>query len=214
MRTTVPALVLSSLLLAANANAGSIITISFDALQTDEDALNYYNGGFGSMGSGPGSSLGVIFSPGWIAGPPDVYLAPGGKSAGLSSTAIMDVPAGWSGLFSFYYSGAPLVVDFYDGLDGAGTLVKTLSLPDSSSVSTLNGFSPAGGDLPLFESAVFRPGASGDRIDALTSGALVIPEPSVFQLSLGGIGLLSLIWPGSISTNRRPRRSRRRRVWC
>ena len=188
MPTKMPTLVVIGLLiLAANANANSITTISFDGLQTGEDVLNYYNGGLGSMGSGPGPSLGAIFSPGWIVGPPDVYEGPlSGESVGLSSTAIMNVPAGWSGPVSFYYSGAPLVVDFYDGLNGAGTLVGTLNLPGAML------FTPDGDTLPFFKSAVFEPGAGGDRIDALTNGAFVIPEPSVFQLSLAGIGLLIL----------------------
>jgi hypothetical protein len=65
--------IIGLLVLAANAKAGPVTTISFDALQTGEDVLNYYNGGFGSMGSGPGPSLGVIFLAGWIVGPPSVF---------------------------------------------------------------------------------------------------------------------------------------------
>jgi len=72
--------------------ASAATTISFDQLQAGEDVLNYYNGGLGSMGSGPGPSAGVIFSPGWIAGPPDAYSAPGGKSAAISGTATVNVP--------------------------------------------------------------------------------------------------------------------------
>lgn len=181
--SSAPALLFAGfLILTANANAG-LITISFDALQTGEDVLNYYNGGFGSLGSGPGPSLGVVFSAGWIVGPPDVYGAPGGKSAGLSATAIMDVP-GWSGPVSFYYSGGPLVVDFYSGQNGNGSLLGTLDLSGEAS------FTPAGIIVGPFESAVFE--SSGDQIDALTNGAFVVPEPSAFELSLLGVGLLKL----------------------
>ena len=67
--------------------------------------------------------------------------------------------------------------------NGSGSLVGTLN---SSCVS----FAPAGATLPLFESAVFE--SSGDRIDSLTNGGYVVPEPGAFQLSLLGIGLLKL----------------------
>ena len=145
-------------------------------MQVGEDVLNYYNGGFGSLGTGPGPSFGVIFAPGWIAGPPDVYGSPGGKSAAISGTGIMNVPAGWSGAVSFYYFGAPLAVDFYDQQNGLGALVGTLNLPPEGS------FFPAGAALPLFRSAVFLSG--GDNIDALTNGGFVVPEPGTVQLWL------------------------------
>ena len=52
-------------------------------------------------------------------------------------------------------------------------------------------FDPAGAHpLPLFRSAVFS--SSGDRIDALTEGAFVIPEPGTAQLLLLAAGVFSL----------------------
>jgi hypothetical protein len=171
------------LTLPAIANAG-IITIGFDELQVGEDVLNYYNGGFGSLGTGPGPSYGVSFAPGWIAGPPDVYGAPDGKSAAISGQAIMNVSAGWSGPVSFYYMGSPLVVDFFDQQNGLGNLVGTLTLPAEVS------FFPAGDALPLFRSAVFT--STGDRIDALTNGQFVVPEPATAQFFLLGMTLFTL----------------------
>jgi hypothetical protein len=79
------------------------------------------------------------------------------------------------------------VVDFYSGQGGTGSLVGALSLPGSDF------FYAAGDAFPFFESAVFQ--SSGDRIDALTAGAQVIPEPSTFQLfwlGILGIGALQL----------------------
>ena len=190
------ALVLAGILiLAANTNADPITTISFDGLQTGEDVLNYYNGGFGSLGSGPGPSLGVMFSPGWIVSPPDVYDEPGGKSAYINRSATMNMPNGWSGLVSFYYLGGPLVVDFYSGPGGTGNLVQTLSLPGSDV------FDPDGDKIPFFESAVFQ--SSGDRIDALTHGAQVIPEPSTLQLFLLGILGIGALQLTALRWNRR-----------
>ena len=185
MRSFAPSFLIAGILaLTASAKAG-IVTISFDGLESGEDVLGYYNGGFGSEGSGPGPTLGVIFAPGWIAGPPDVYGYVDGKSALISGTATMNVPDGWSGAVSFYYLGAPLVVGFYDQQNGLGTLVGILSLGGDLE------FNPAGADLPLFRSAVFS--SSGDRIDALTEGAFVTPEPDTAQLLLLAVGVFSLI---------------------
>jgi len=185
MRSFTPTFLIAGILaLTASAKAG-IVTISFDGLKSGEDVLGFYNGGFGSEGSGPGPSLGVIFAPGWIADPPDVYGYVDGKSALISGTATMNVPDGWSGAVSFYYLGAPLVVSFYDQQNGLGTLVGTLSLGGDLE------FDPAGAHhLPLFRSAVFS--SSGDRIDALTEGAFVIPEPGTAQLLLLAVGVFSL----------------------
>lgn len=176
-------LVPAALLMFALQSLGT--TISFNELQTGEDVLDYYNGGFGSLGTGPGPSYDVTFSPGWIVSPPDVYGLPTGKSASLSGVATMNVSAGWFGPTSFYYSGSGLVVDFYSLENGAGTLVGSLNLPGETF------FYPAGQDLPLFRSAVFYPVAP-TRIDALTNGFLVIAEPSALKLFLFGITVISL----------------------
>jgi len=166
--------------------ARAVATISFDQLQVGEDVLNYYNGGFGNMGSGPGPSAGVIFSPGWIAGPPDTYGTPGGKSAAISGTAIVNVPAGWFGPTSFYYLGGPLTVNFYSQQNGLGSSLGTLNSPEESN------FFATGLSIPLFQSAVFL-APNGDRIDALTNGAFVVPEPGTVQLLLLAAGFSRLI---------------------
>jgi len=187
IKSSIPLFLIAGILtLTASAKAG-IVTISFDGLKSGEDVLGFYNGGFGSEGSGPGLTLGVIFAPGWIAGPPDVYDGyADGESAAISGTATMNVPDGWSGVVSFYYQGAPLVVNFYDQENGLGTLVGTLNLPAAG-----GSFMPAGADLPLFRSAVFS-SSGDDRIDALTEGAFVLPEPDTAQLLLLAVGVFSL----------------------
>ncbi|MBI4908542.1 MAG: hypothetical protein HY820_33290 [Acidobacteria bacterium] len=167
----------------ASVNAVPIVRISFDQLQNGEDVLNYYSGGFGSLGSGPGPGLSTAFGAGWIVGPPDVYSLPGGKSAGLSSTATMNVPGGFTGWFSFYYSGAPLTVDFFSGQNGSGFLVGSMPLAGEAQFATAGWWSPG------FQSAVFQ--SSGNRIDAVTFGELVIPEPMSYQYVVLGLGLLA-----------------------
>jgi hypothetical protein len=77
------------------------------------------------------------------------------------------------------------VVDFFSQQNGLGTLVGRLNLAEEAN------FAPAGTFPPAFESAVFS-SSNGDRIDALTEGALVIPEPHTAQLFLCVAGVLSL----------------------
>ena len=56
-------------------------SLSFNELQFGEDVLEYYNGGFGGAGSGPGPASGISFTPGLIAVAGDVYGDPDGKAA-------------------------------------------------------------------------------------------------------------------------------------
>jgi hypothetical protein len=155
--------------------------ISFDELNSGEDVGAFYNGGFGSMGSGPGPSLGVTFGSGWIVSPPDAYGG-AGNSADVPAGGLIDIAGGWSGPVSFYYMGGPLVVDFHSLPGGGGSVVFSLNLPADAS------FQAAGDIVPLFQSIVFT--TSGARIDQLTQGGLVIPEPGAAQLVLAGLLLL------------------------
>jgi hypothetical protein len=171
--------------LAPMANA-SVVTVSFDELNIGEDVLEYYNGGNGGDGTGPGPDFDISFSSGWIAGPPDVYWdSSSGNSVEISGLGFINMHSGWSGMTSFYYSGGDLVVDFYDQERGLGNQVGTWILPGQTD------FSAWGEAVPLFFSAVFN-SSGGNRIDALTSGAAVVPEPAslmLFGIGLGVIGL-------------------------
>ena len=86
-------------------------------------------------------------------------------------------------------------MDFYRDQGGRGRPVQTLSLPGSAF------FYAAGDPVPFFESAVFK--SSGDRIDALTAGADVVPEPSAFQLFLLGILGIGALQLTALRWNRR-----------
>jgi hypothetical protein len=121
--------------------AGTTVTLTFEGLQDGEEVLNYYNGGFGSDGSGPGPNYGVIFGSAALAsiaeadgGTGDFALNPSGittvyflNGGGL----IMNVPGGFTGGFSFYYaSGASTgSVTVYDGPNGTGNVLATVPLP-------------------------------------------------------------------------------------
>ena len=181
MRTSAPAFLIAGILaLTASAKAG-MIAMSFNELQIDEEVLNYYNGGCGSMGTCGGLNFGVSFDSAWRAELPDTYNRPGGKSALIDGPAIMNVPAGWSGYISFYDWGSLGYleeVDFYDQQNGLGNLLLTWTIPLSLSVNN---------SLPIpFYSAVFH--VSGAvNIDTLGTAEGLTPEPGTGQLFLLGI---------------------------
>jgi hypothetical protein len=173
----------------------SVVTASadqldFNNLQIGEEVLGYYNGGFGSSGTGPGPNLGITFTSDFVTVAQGVFGPPFQGEALTSTSGIMDVVPGFSGPFSFYYSnsGPDGAVNLYSGPDGGGILLGTIALPASPTFT-------ATGDVEAlpFESAVFA-GAAGTLVfDNITFGALVIPEPSSISLLLIA---LAAVWLG------------------
>jgi hypothetical protein len=133
-------LVLLGSVLSMAANATTIV-LTFDGLQDEEEVLNYYDGGFGSLGSGPGPNYGITFNSDALAliedqdgGSGNFAGVPEGDTslAFLSgSAATMNVPAGFTAGFSFYYSAIhdSGTINVWSGLNDTGTLLTTLTLP-------------------------------------------------------------------------------------
>jgi hypothetical protein len=153
--------------------------LDFSALKLGEEVLGYYDGGFGSLGSGPGPNFGITFTDDFVTVAGGAF-GPSFHSEELTGgSGTMDVAAGFSGPFSFYYenSGPAGAVDLYSGLDGSGSLVGTLLLPPEAS------FFPAGLIQPIpFESAVFSGSPDTLIFNNITFGELVIPEPATVSL--------------------------------
>ena len=144
MRKFVLALALAMLVMACVGAQAAVITLTFTGLGDQEPIDNYYNGGFGGFGSGPGPNYGIIFSSDSLAlissldgGSGDFSNVPPPATNtiafflnGVGDT--MDVPAGFTTGFSFYYAAAAGIggsVDVYSGLDGTGTNLAHLDLP-------------------------------------------------------------------------------------
>ena len=110
------------------------ITLTFEGLGDQTPVGNYYGGG-------AGPNYGITFGPDALS----IISGCCGGSGNFSGSPtmptilffltgpgdIMNVPAGFTTGFSFYYSAinAPGVVDVYDGLNGTGTLLASLALP-------------------------------------------------------------------------------------
>ena len=132
--------------------------LDFEGLQNKEAIEDFYNGGYGSMGSGPGRDRGVTFpslalavidadagGTGNFGGEPSPDTAMV-FSAGTSAT--VNIAAGFDTGFSLYYTSPAYAgsVSVYDGFDGTGNLLATLNLP----VTLSDGGDPNGFFSPFY----------------------------------------------------------------
>jgi hypothetical protein len=128
--------------MATAANASIVLNFAGLNGNAEESILNYYDGGFGGLGSGPGPNYGITFStnalacsgqPGGTCNTAEIPGGPGAQAAFfLTGTGdVVDRAAGFTTGFSFYYTAVsnPGVVTVWSGLDGGGTLLATLNLP-------------------------------------------------------------------------------------
>ncbi len=200
------------------AMAGTVHTLTFDQLNgaSEEEILNYYNGGFGSLGSGPGPSWGITFNSNALALESEDQGGPGNFTNEPSCCNIMffltgtgDVLNDASGIttgFSFYYSGNSEVgngsVDIYTGLNGTGTLLASFVVDTSLTPLCTSGpaycvWEPDGVAFSgTAESVVFGGAANYIGWDNVTIGSSSpVPEASTITLLaviLLGTGLAGL----------------------
>ncbi|WP_262408448.1 PEPxxWA-CTERM sorting domain-containing protein [Sphingomonas sp. JC676] len=203
-----------TLLAVAAAAPASAQSLNFAGLNGDaqELVLEYYNGGTGSLGSGPGANYGISFSNNAIA----CSVQPGGScnSGGLptggnllffltGAASTMNVAGGFNTGFSFFYSAVnnPAFVNVYSGLNGTGTLLATLNLPVTPSMPGDpacggGGFCPfvpigvsfAGTALSVdFGGSANQVAFAAITINSATPGG--VPEPAAWGMLIGGFGL-------------------------
>jgi len=165
--------------------------LTFDGLQNGEPIDNYYDGGRGGFGSGPGPSDGITFTSNSLAeiiGLPPFPAGPVGNPVALFTGTgdYMNVPAGFDTSLSFYYYGtAPGSVTVFSGLNGTGRALLTVTLPPDATFLGAGGFFSG-----VAKSVDFSSATNDIYFDNVTSGAVVLPEPA--SLTLLGAGLLAM----------------------
>lgn len=212
-------LVIASLALAtfgAASASADVISLNFAGLNGDaqELVLDYYNGGTGSLGSGPGTNYGITFSNNAIA----CSVQPGGNCnsgdlptggnllfflSGAAST--MNVLDGFDTGFSFYYSAInnPAFVNVWSGLNATGTLLATIDLPltpsDPGAPACAGGqfcpFVPIGVSFAGTAMSVDFGGAANQvAFAAITLNSDTpppgVPEPAAWAMMIAGLGLV------------------------
>jgi hypothetical protein len=145
------------------------VALTFEGLQDTEALANFYNGGLGGSGSGPGPNFGITFSANSLA-LIDSDAGGSGNFGGepspstilffnAGSAATMNVPAGFQTGFSFFYA-APFftgTITVYDGLNATGNVLATLPL----GLTPNNGApDPTGQYSPLVPVGVSFPGTA------------------------------------------------------
>ena len=191
------------------------VVLTSEGLQDLEPILNYYDGGFGGFGTGPGPSYGIQFSPDSLAiissenggsGNFTGSMAPSPNTLAFFLTGagdVMNVPAGFTTGFSFFYT-SPFHtgdVTVWDGLNGSGNLLASLTLGYTTDTSGTTGhpyddWEAVGVAFSgTAQSVIFSGVANQIGFDNITLGSETphgVPDGGASALLLG-IGVLSLL---------------------
>jgi hypothetical protein len=140
-----------ALIVATSVARATTVTLTFEGLQNLEPIDNYYNGGLGGFGSGPGPNYGINFTSDSLAlirsssgGTGNFSNNPSGSTCAFFLSGAgdtMNIAAGFTTGFSFFYSAVGAgTVTVWSGLNGTGALLGTLNLVDTGNNGPPGGF--------------------------------------------------------------------------
>jgi hypothetical protein len=191
----------------SSAIAGPVTVLTFEGVGDYVFIEDYYASAgvvFAPDAFGPNALAVVNIAGGGLS---DFYNQPSGTtimSIAAADTGTVNVADGFDTGFSFFYSSASgAVISVYDGVDGSGLLLGSLTLVaqfDTGCIAaqagtfcnwTASGLTFSG----IARSVVFAdPSQSGTGYDNLTFGSGIpfgVPEPSAAVLLVGGAGLVA-----------------------
>ena len=182
-----------------------MIVLDFEGVGNVASINDFYNGGTDSAGNS-GTDYGINFTSDSLG----VISYQSGGTGNFSANApssghtvaffldgagdTMNVASGFTTGFSFFYAdqvGFTGSVSVFDGLNGSGSLLATLSLP--STPTPYEVFVPVGVTFSgTAKSVVFGGSANFIAFDDITLGSATAggaPEPATWALMIGGMGL-------------------------
>ena len=178
-------------LVTASAAHADIITLTFEGIGNQAAVGNYYNGGLGTNYGVEfvGNALGIIANE--AGGTGNFTNAPSMPTVLFwldGPATIMNVSAGFTDGFATYYSSIdqPGSIGIYDGLNGTGNLLATLSLVGLGTQGTpgaaYDTWAIAGTSFDgIAKSVVFGGTANYIAFDNVTFGSN-IPAPGALAL--------------------------------
>jgi len=195
----------------ASASA-ALVTLNFEGIASNAPVNNFYNGGAGgNYGVQFGSTaLGIIDSDAGgtapIANEPSPNTALAFTTLSGVSNPYLTVSTGFDTGFSFFYSSSqPASIYLYDGADGTGNLLGSLTLVAQSAGNGCAG-DPNGrfcnwSQVGLSFNGVAKSIYFGETLnftvfDNVTLGGNLtavpppVPEPETYALLLAGLGLI------------------------
>lgn len=164
------------------------IVIDFDAVGKNARVNGFYNGGTDSLGAS-GANLGVEFldfvtanSPAASSQPRYVYNATG--------NGLINVTAGFTAFEFAYGTMAPATLSVFSGLNGAGTLLGSMTIDGHADAfaGAIIDFAGVGRSVMLAS----MPSYAG-LDDLRFTMAQPVPEPSGWVMLLAGMGALGAL---------------------
>ena len=136
-----------------DAQASTTLVLDFEGLGNLERILDFYDGGFGGYGSGPGPDYGISFGPDALAlidadagGSGNFANEPSANTIAFFSTGpgvVMNVKNGFTTGFSFFYTSARVgTVTVFDGPNGTGNVLA--AVPVEKQYNTCGAPDPTG----------------------------------------------------------------------